>query len=110
MSNGIYRIARTADHPERWTLLFPDGSVSNRFARDESRTDVALILANAGMTLGDDNTVTIRRTWVVDYFDSDDRALDCHPDFFASRAEADVAAVEFMMEIPDAVRWELRDD
>jgi hypothetical protein len=50
-------LARTLDHPERWSLLRPDGSVSNRFARAQTRQDVAKVLASQGLTLRDDNTV-----------------------------------------------------
>jgi hypothetical protein len=57
MPEIIARVGRTEDRPERLALLRPDGSVSNWFARDETREDIAAALAKAGMTLRDDDTV-----------------------------------------------------
>jgi hypothetical protein len=57
MPEIIARVGRTEDRPERLALLRPDGTVSNWFARDETREDIAAALAKAGMTLRDDDTV-----------------------------------------------------
>jgi hypothetical protein len=58
MPETIGRIGRHADRPERLALLYPDGRVSNWFAQDATRDDVAAILAQNGLTLHDDDTVT----------------------------------------------------
>lgn len=53
----VGRIERTKEHPERFSLLRADGSLSNHFGQDESREDVAVILRQNGMILRDDNMV-----------------------------------------------------
>jgi hypothetical protein len=56
----IARLVRTPDRPERLALIKPDGRVSNWFAYDDTREDIAAVLAKAGLTLRDDDTVVRR--------------------------------------------------
>ena len=53
----IAYLGRHPDRPERWALMRPDGSVSNWFARDETRREIADLLAQVGMTLRNDGSV-----------------------------------------------------
>lgn len=57
MTEIIARIGRTEDRPERLALIHTDGSVSNWFAQDETREEIAAALATAGLLLRDDDTV-----------------------------------------------------
>ena len=45
----IGRLGRTKERPERLALLRPDGTVSNWFAHDETREEIAAALAAAGL-------------------------------------------------------------
>lgn len=51
------RLVRDPARPKRYTLIYPDGTVSNRFHRDDTRADVAAILDRHGLELRDDDTV-----------------------------------------------------
>ena len=55
---AIGRIGVDPARPDRLTLFRADGSVSNRFACDDSRENVRDVLARNGLTLNDDDTVT----------------------------------------------------
>jgi hypothetical protein len=55
----IGRLGRTKERPERLALLRPDGTVSNWFAHDETREEIAAALAAAGLVLRDDDTVEL---------------------------------------------------
>lgn len=57
MSEVVGRVGHAPGHPERWALIRANGEVSNLFARDASRQDVAAILEQSGFTLLDDGTV-----------------------------------------------------
>jgi hypothetical protein len=56
----LARLVRTPERPERLALIRPDGRVSNWFACDDTREDIAAILADAGLTLRTDDTVVRR--------------------------------------------------
>lgn len=58
MARVVGRLERAPEHPERLSLVRDDGTVSNRFARDQGREEIARVLADAGFTLNDDDTVT----------------------------------------------------
>jgi hypothetical protein len=53
----IARLGRAPHRPERLALIRPDGSVSNWFARDATRDEIAELLARAGLRLTDADTV-----------------------------------------------------
>jgi folate-binding Fe-S cluster repair protein YgfZ len=55
----IARLGRTTERPERLALLRPNGTVSNWFAHDETREEIAAALAAAGLVLRDDDTVEL---------------------------------------------------
>ena len=50
-------LGRHPSRPDRLALMRPDGSVSNWFARDQSRREIADLLAQVGMILRDDGSV-----------------------------------------------------
>ena len=50
MPTQIGRIELNADR-QRWTLLRPDGALSNWFARDANRSAVVATLAGYGITV-----------------------------------------------------------
>ena len=54
----IGRVARDPKQGDRLTLYRSDGSISNRFALDQTLEDVHVILAKQGLELRDDGTVT----------------------------------------------------
>jgi hypothetical protein len=51
------RLVRDPERRERYTLLYLDGTVSNRFHGDDTRAEVAAILDRFGLKLRDDDTV-----------------------------------------------------
>ena len=53
----IARLGRHKSRPERLALISPTGKPLNWFALDETREHLAAVLAKAGMTLRDDDTV-----------------------------------------------------
>ena len=53
----IGRIGTHKDRPERLCLMRPDGTLSNWFRRDETRTEISESLADAGLLLRDDDSV-----------------------------------------------------
>ncbi len=57
MGRIVGRLGRTLERPERLALIYPDGTVSNWFAWDETREEIAVVLARAGLILRDDDTV-----------------------------------------------------
>ena len=59
MGRIVARLGRTMERPERLALIYPDGTVSNWFATDETREQIALALARAGLVLRDDDTVQV---------------------------------------------------
>jgi hypothetical protein len=59
MTEVIATIGYHPSRPERLALLHPDGSVSNYFGQDETREQIACILAAHRMILRDDDTVVM---------------------------------------------------
>jgi hypothetical protein len=58
MADIVARLGRASDRPERLALLRSDGTVSCWFARNETREEIAAVLAKSGLVLRDDDTVT----------------------------------------------------
>ena len=60
----VARIGVDPARPERLTMFhvspvdWIDGTVGNRFARDDTRESIAALLARHGLTLNADNTVS----------------------------------------------------
>ena len=59
MAEIIACLGRTTERPERLALIRLDGTVSNWFAHDETREEIAAALARAGLILRDDDTVEL---------------------------------------------------
>lgn len=55
----VGRLGEHPDRPGRLALFHADGAVSNYFGTDETRGDVARVLARAGLRLLDNNDVVI---------------------------------------------------
>ena len=54
---AIGRLGRHESHPERLALILPDGRVSNWFADDQTREQIAAVLRANGLILQDDDAV-----------------------------------------------------